>query len=473
MCCPMCVFNHLHDGHRVIEINNIETLNKENINLNNELDILNKNSDEIVKLKNKIEEEINKINNIYENTMKNLENHYQKKIEIILKEKNDFTEKINNGVTKVKESLENILTEINNEILIKERINKGIKKLENKEQNIFQIFTYISKMNRSLKKMKKLSTKLMRNINIKFDQNNNQIIFDEYYFNGWPIPSNIKIENLTSTSAKITWNIDNVNILNMNKNILHYAIEIRKDQQNFQYIYEGIYGANSYSINNLEHNTNYEIRISSYIGQENYFPNLSEWSDIYEFKTPDYANSIILKESNKESEFIQQLKEWVGFQKIELLFRASKDRMTHKNFYNKCNEVGPTIVLVKNKKGNIFGGYASVSWNNKNKKITEFNAPDSFLFSLMNIYNTSPSKFPSQKRGYEVRNYSNCGPAFGWGTDLGIQENENDICGRGWSWFPGSFKDTLGYGKSIFTGDLDNNNVIFEIQEVEVFKVIK
>ena len=84
MCCPMCVFNHLHDDHRVIEIKHIETLNKENINLNNELDILNKNSDEIMKLKNKIEEEINKINNIYENTMKNLENHYQKKIEIIL-----------------------------------------------------------------------------------------------------------------------------------------------------------------------------------------------------------------------------------------------------------------------------------------------------------------------------------------------------------------------------------------------------
>ena len=33
MCCPMCVFNHLHDGHRVIEINNIETLNKENITI--------------------------------------------------------------------------------------------------------------------------------------------------------------------------------------------------------------------------------------------------------------------------------------------------------------------------------------------------------------------------------------------------------------------------------------------------------
>ncbi len=55
MCCPMCDFNHLHDGHRIIEINNIETLNNENINLNDELDILNENSDEIAKLKIKQE----------------------------------------------------------------------------------------------------------------------------------------------------------------------------------------------------------------------------------------------------------------------------------------------------------------------------------------------------------------------------------------------------------------------------------
>lgn len=473
MCCAMCIFNHLHDDHRVIEIKNIESLNKENISLNNELNILNKNSDEIVKLKNKIEEEINKINDVYKNTMKNLEIHYKKKIEIILKEENEFIEKINDEVTKVKESLENFLTEINDEILIKERINKGIKNLENKEQNIFQIFTYISKMNQSLKRMKKLFTKLMRNINIKHDENNNKIIFDEYYFNGWPIPKNIKIENLTSTSANISWSIDNINILNLNKNFLNYAIEIRKEGNNFQYIYEGNKRANSYSINNLENNSNYEIRISSYIGQENYFPNISEWSNIYKFKTPDYKNSIILKESNKETEFIQQLKEWVGFQNIELLYRASRDHMTHTNFYDICNEEGPTIVLVKNKKDNIFGGYASVSWNNKNKKITEFNAPDSFLFTLTNIHNTIPAKFPSYKSGYEIRNYFNCGPAFGSGTDLGIQEYGNNICGRGWSWFPHSFQDTLGFGKSIFTGDLDNNNAIFEIKEVEVFKVIK
>ena len=138
--------------------------------------------------------------------------------------------------------MEKHLSNINNEILIKERINKGIKKMENKEQNNFQIFTYISRINQDIKIMKKISTKLMRNINIKYDEIKNNLIFDEYYFNGWPIPINIKIENLTSTSAKISWSIDNINILNIDKYHIQYAIEMRKKEKNFQYIFEGIYG---------------------------------------------------------------------------------------------------------------------------------------------------------------------------------------------------------------------------------------
>ena len=291
----MCYFNHLHDDHKLIEIKNIESLNKENITLENELKELNKNSDEIMKLKIKIEEEINKINNIYESLIEKQENCYQKKYELILNEKNELIEKLNFEVTKVKNGLEKYLSDINNEILMKERINKGIKKMDNKEQNIFQIFAYISKINQDIKVMKSLSTKLMRNINIKYDENKNNIIYDEYYFNGWPIPKNIKIENLTSSSAKIYWKIDNINIVNLDKNRIQYAIEIRKKGKNFQYIFEGIYGANNYSINNLENNTNYEIRIFSYYGELNYFPLFSEGSEVYQFKTPDYSNSIILK----------------------------------------------------------------------------------------------------------------------------------------------------------------------------------
>ena len=43
-----------------------------------------------------------------------------------------------------------------------------------------------------------------------------------------------------------------------------------------------------------------------------------------------------------------------------------------------------------------------MSWNNKNKNIDHYNASDSFLFSLTNIHNTKPAKFPGGG-GYEIR----------------------------------------------------------------------
>ena len=297
----MCCFNHFHDDHKLIEIKSLEQLNKENITLEKELNELNKTSDKMIKLKSKIEEEITKINNTYEDMIKKLENIYQKKIDVIITEKNDLIEKLNFEVTKVKEGLEKNLSDINNEILIKDRINKGIKKMENKEQNVFQIIAYISKINQDIKKMKNISTKLMKNININYDEIKNNITYEDYYFNGWPIPKNIKIENLTSTSAKISWDIDKHNILIKDNYHINFAIEIKKKGKNFHCVFEGIYGANTYSINNLENNTTYEIRIFTHIGQDNYFSFLSESSEIYEFKTPDYSNSIILKESNKEN----------------------------------------------------------------------------------------------------------------------------------------------------------------------------
>ena len=36
----MCVFNHFHDEHKIIEIKNIESLKKDNINLKEELELL-------------------------------------------------------------------------------------------------------------------------------------------------------------------------------------------------------------------------------------------------------------------------------------------------------------------------------------------------------------------------------------------------------------------------------------------------
>jgi len=108
---------------------------------------------------------------------------------------------------------------------------------------------------------------------------------------------------------------------------------------------------------------------------------------------------LILKESKKDKEFLEEICKWYECKNLELLFRGTKDGITANDFHNKCDNQGPTVSLIKNDKDHIFGGYASISWTRieGNK-----NAPKSFLFTLSNMYNTQPTKFPSQNNGNEV-----------------------------------------------------------------------
>ena len=75
---------------------------------------------------------------------------------------------------------------------------------------------------------------------------------------------------------------------------------------------------------------------------------------------------------------------------MELLYRGTRDGSTADIFHKKCDNQGPTIVLYKNEKGNIFGGYSFISWTNLGN--CKF-APDSLLFALTNIYGIEPIKF--------------------------------------------------------------------------------
>ena len=153
---------------------------------------------------------------------------------------------------------------------------------------------------------------------------------------------------------------------------------------------------------------------------------------------------------------------------MELLYRGTRDGMNNKTFYEKCSNKGQSITIIKNDKGNIFGGYASISWVLE-KDDKDYSAPESFLYTLTNIFNIEPTKFPSKKDKKEIRCYPSNGPLFGNGTDLGLYEDF--INQGGWSNFGESFSDIIGKGRSIFTGDSNNNNVKIKIKEIEVFKI--
>ena len=108
---------------------------------------------------------------------------------------------------------------------------------------------------------------------------------------------------------------------------------------------------------------------------------------------------------------------------MELIYRGTRDGSSSNDFHNKCDNKGESIILIKNDKDNIFGGYTSYPWG---KDDNYHSSPDSFLFTLTNIYNINPTKFPSKNDQKEVYHRSDLGPVFGGGTDLGLY---NDFLG--------------------------------------------
>ena len=414
-------------------------------------------------LKGKIEKQIISIDELYDKINKEMTESFKIKHEALVQKENDLKEKLKNEVTKTKEQLENFLSESNKVIKSSEKILKGIKNLEKeieKDKNMIKNLSYISKINLNKKEMNSLLQEPMKNLKITFQEKLGEINFIEYYFNGIQIPKDIEFKNIRDNSFEVFWKIDSDKLINSNNNKqIKFKVEIRKENEKFHQIYEG--DKTNCLVENLSSGSNYEVRICSFY--DNLFSN---WTKIQKVKTirNDLNESIILNESKRKNEFIKIIYEWIGYKEMILIYRASRDGTTSNHFHNKCDNQGPNICLFKNDKGNIFGGYSSISWKNEGEFVS---APDSFIFTLTNIHEIKPTKFINYDKNKSVYH----GPTY--------LSNFYDICIFGdfkkensFSYFPSYYTDTTGKGKSIFTGKLNNNDKNMKIIEIEVFKII-
>ena len=436
----------------MIEINDEESLKKENITI----ELFTKEFiQKPINLKNKIEKEINEINNNYNNIKNQINKKFKEEHEKLIIEENNLIEKLENEVTKTKDNLEKYLYESNEIIENYEKINKGIKLLEKEQKNIIKELSYITKINKSKNKYNYLFNELISNLKISFEEEKRKVKYNEYYFNGIPIPKEIKFNDISSDSFKLEWKIDNLDKFDKNK--IKYKVELREINENINEKFNQVYFDSNTNclITNLKSDTKYEIKICCV------YNNIEgEWSEIQNIKTEIYiADSIILKESKREKELLEKIYEWSGYKKMELLYRGTRDGKSCKDFHNKCDNEGPTICLYKSEKGYIFGGYAPISWKSSGSWQKH---NDSFIFTLTNIYD-KPTKFPHVEGQDSVLHYSNDGPSF---DDFVI--NNDFSCSLH---FPRGHKDVLGKGRSIFNGD--NNTSYFNLKEIEVFKLLK
>ena len=360
-------------------------------------------------MKQSIEHEMSEIDKAYEKVNKEMTTSYELKREKLKKEEEDLKEELKTEVTKIKEQLELKSSEVDNLLNINKKIIKGIQSLDKEEKSMIKILSYISLINKIQKEMKSLFQELMKNLKISFIEGEGKestIKYDEYYFNGIPIPKNIEFREVGTNNFKVLWKIDNINLINVDKKEINYILEIRKEnsKEEFTQIYEG--NADNYLVNKLDKNTNYEIRICS-----TYKEIISHWSDIHKIKTKN-LDCNILNETERGNEFLEKIYEWTGYKNMELLYRGTRDGSRSNIFHNKCDNQGPTLCLCKNEKGNIFGGYASISWTTTSGNY--YSASGSFLFTLTNIHNTAPTKYPNtQNHGNAVYHNSGYGPTFG------------------------------------------------------------
>ena len=210
-------------------------LKKENIKIDDPSKDFDNNIQKLNNLRNKIEKEMIEIDKRYEKVDNDVTKSYEIKIEKLKKEENDLKEKLKTEVTKIKEKLEIYLSEINNLQKVCEKIIKGIKSLQNEEKNMIKTLSYVSKINKNEKEMKNIFQELMKNMKVNYIENESIIKYEEYYFNGLPIPENVEFKDIGINNFKVSWKINNINLMNIDIKEIKYKIEIRKEKSNENY----------------------------------------------------------------------------------------------------------------------------------------------------------------------------------------------------------------------------------------------
>ena len=141
---------------------------------------------------------------------------------------------------------------------------------------------------------------------------------------------------------------------------------------------------------------------------------------------------------------------------VELIYRGTRDGDLAKNFHEKCDNKGPTIVLCKETSGEIFGGFTKAEWDSKSRHPKA--DKDAFIFSI-----TNNKKFNSKNYENSIGCNPDYGPIFGFGGDLTIvnkflsSENNN------------MWREQKTYFDKNY--DITNNKKEFSLDELEVYLI--
>jgi hypothetical protein len=110
--------------------------------------------------------------------------------------------------------------------------------------------------------------------------------------------------------------------------------------------------------------------------------------------------------------------------RLNLIYKSTRDGIKFENFHSKCDNMGPTITLIKSEFGKTFGGYTNLNWN---KRGWISGTGKSFIFQL--DYNTKHKCLNAKKEIYADEDTIQFGEDFHLFPADGRKKN---YCDLGW-----------------------------------------
>jgi len=172
-------------------------------------------------------------------------------------------------------------------------------------------------------------------------------------------------------------------------------------------------------------------------------------------------------------EHMDQLEEWIsaGPKQFHLLYSITRDGCGREQFHKMCDNRGPTVTVVYNTQGSVYGGYTSLAWESSRG---QYKRDDhAFLFQLVCSYEKRFRKFHSNKTDKSVYHNYQYGPTFGSGHDLCLFTNNVDHVNGVYvlSNANGCMKPSDSF---VYDGvkAADINNGTMNVVEIEVYSII-
>ncbi|XP_060601919.1 interferon-induced protein 44-like [Ruditapes philippinarum] len=169
---------------------------------------------------------------------------------------------------------------------------------------------------------------------------------------------------------------------------------------------------------------------------------------------------------------MDQLEQWIGTgpKTFKLLYAITRDGCVSTTFHQKCDNQGPTVTVLYNPQGSVYGGYVQESWNSSGDWTNDTSA---FMYQLRFNGNDKRTKFPikSGNSNHALFCGSSYGPLFGYVNGYDLFTFQNTVYSSG-TFFVLNGQMDIGHSydnQGVTANQINNGNK--NVTELEVYKV--